>query len=528
MANISRVASFGLFDSPKIKQSAYLPRRKVGAPLPLFKNDPFSSSTETQTPPSTTSQDPRPHRVQFASPLLEYGHPPTVEELRNGTLSEKPILLYLPGFDGTYICPFIQYPELGTEFDVWCMTVGIDDRSTFEELKWCVLDFIDNLDQVEQSMKQEEGEPSLKEEQEVIAAGSTSPNTTTSSTAGQPFWTSWFPTTATGSTILKRKKRPLYLAGESFGGLLASEVALTLLNKNKGGGGGTTSTEASSTTTPVDLQGLVLINPATCYDRSQLAAKGPAIAKLPAPLYPFGLAGLLPLFMDEHSFSQLLLILSAKALPSVIDDPVRESFMGRVAFSLPTKLEYMNQGALEWRLEEWLDVGCERLESRMRDFQDHPSFRTLILVGEKDLTLPSIAEAERLVNLLPKSQVHVVEGAGHASTCGSRMDMAAQFRKAFPELRKGRKNNKPVQQTTATNENDTKRTAMKPEAANGIGPYFGMEPRYDGANIGLNPILYWSKDNFQSMRKVDEERQVVGVVYGQNKTTVYTQTFYRL
>jgi hypothetical protein len=58
------------------------------------------------------------------------------------------------------------------------------------------------------------------------------------------------------------------------------------------------------------------------------------------------------------------------------------------------------------------------------------------VAGEKDLTLPSFAEAERLLNLLPNSQVHVVEGAGHASTCGSQMDMTAVMWTRLPELRK--------------------------------------------------------------------------------------------
>jgi hypothetical protein len=226
------------------------------------------------------------------------------------------------------------------------------------------------------------------------------------------------------------------------------------------------------------------------------------------------------LFADEYSFEQLILILTAKALPSVIDNPVRESFMGRVAFSLPAKLEYMSQGTLEWRLEEWLRVGCEKMEYRMRDYQDHPSFRTLILVGENDLTLPSIAEAERLVNLLPKCQVHVVEGAGHASTCGSRMDMTALLRETFLELRK------PNNSKDKRKPGEAKRTAMKPEATNGTGPYFGMEPRYDGASIGLNPFLYWSKDNHKPVQKDKQERQVMNT--DANIITTYSAAIYRL
>jgi hypothetical protein len=60
----------------------------------------------------------------------------------------------------------------------------------------------------------------------------------------------------------------------------------------------------------------------------------------------------------------------------------------------------------------------------------------MIIVGEKDLALPSIAKAERLVNLLPNSEVPTFwsEGDAHASTCGSQMDMVAILRNKFSEL----------------------------------------------------------------------------------------------
>lgn len=503
----TQAMAFGLAD---IRTMQVFQRSIPTSSLYLFKSDSYGDESWTTTPKTSRApQSPRPHHVQFASPLLDFGYPPTVEEFRNGRVSEKPILLYLPGFDGTYICPFIQYPELGTEFEVWCMTVGSGDRSTLDELKMCVLDFINTIS-AEQDL-------SIDTETRITDTATTT-TTTTSAKTDQSFWTNLFSTftnsnvAATGKAN-KTKKRPLYLVGESFGGILASEVALTILHQN----------EVDKRAINVDLQGLVLINPATCYDRSQLAAKGPPVSKLPPLLYPFGLMGLIPLFMDDYSLAQLFLILQANALPSVIDNPVREAFMGRVAFSLPTKLEYMNQGTLTWRLEEWLGVGCQRMESRIRDFQQYPAFRTLILVGEKDLTLPSIAEAERLVNLLPKCQVHVVEGAGHASTCGSRMDMTAQLRQTFPELRKNKSNQ--VRNGKGKNEDIPKRTAMKPEAANGSGPYFGMEPRYDGARIGLNPILYWTKENFQATQKIEQIRKVS---MDQNvEPAVYTKIIYR-
>jgi len=152
----------------------------------------------------------------------------------------------------------------------------------------------------------------------------------------------------------KKNGRPIYIAGESFGGILASDVALTLLTEQK--------KRNDIDEANVDLQGLVLINPATCYDRSQLATAGPPMAKTPFPFYVLGLfSKLVPLFTDEFSLEQLLLILQAKALPSVIDNPCREAYMGRVALSLPTKLEFMPPTTLSWRLNEWLQTGCAAL-----------------------------------------------------------------------------------------------------------------------------------------------------------------------
>lgn len=416
-------------------------------------------------------EEDRPRVVNFASPLLEYGYLPAVEEYEDKSLSEKPLLLYLPGFDGTYICPFIQFPELGTDFDVRCMTVGMKDRSSYDEMKQGVLDYILTELQESATASSQVGAPPDDDKADKESANPRNFFSNLRLFKNQP------------PTDTKISKRPIYIAGESFGGLLASDVALDLIQDKK-------------RFPNLHLQGLILINPATCFDRSQLASKGPTVSTLPKFLYPFGLLRLLPLFTDEFSVEQLLLILQAKGLPSVIDTPAREAYMGRVAFSLPWKLEYMPQGTLHWRLTEWLEVGCAKMESKLQDFCDLPSFRTLVIAGEKDMTLPSIAEAERLANLLPNCQVHVVEGAGHASTCGSRMDMAAVLRSRFTELQKQK-----IPQDKSKKQKETKRTTMKPEAAVGKGAYLGIEPRYDGGTIGLNPILYWSKDYYRSVKR---------------------------
>ena len=105
------------------------------------------------------------------------------------------------------------------------------------------------------------------------------------------------------------------------------------------------------------------MNPATSYAGSALDLKAPSVAALPGPLYFFGLASLLPLFVDQWQLPQLLKIASAQALPSVIDTPAREAYMGRVAFSLGDRLVTMPQDTLAWRLGEWLTTGCRTVNA---------------------------------------------------------------------------------------------------------------------------------------------------------------------
>jgi pimeloyl-ACP methyl ester carboxylesterase len=457
--------------------------------------------------------------VTFASPLLEYGYPPAVVEYENRTLSEKPLLLYLPGFDGTDICPFLQFPELSTVFDIRCLTMSMQDRSTFDELKEDVMEFIYQQVQLDPTVTTS----TLRKLQRTPKQHSASKreiNTTKGVLPPSPVEDNkgTSPGTTPFISLLKfmggresdveesvnrtlYTNRAVYLVGESFGSLLACEVALSLLKGEK---------------KLNNLKGLVLINAATCYDRSKLAVEAPAIAKLPSLFYPLGVLKLLPLFGDEYSASQLSLILQSKYLPSVIDSAEREAYMGRVAFSLPWKLKFMPRATLRWRLSQWLEVGCARMEARLGEFREFSNFRILIVAGERDWALPSIAEAERLASLFPNSQVHIVEGAGHASTCGSRVDLCAILRSRFSELRSAGISGS--SSTTVDNSitNTTKpsffplpwrsnygRTAMKETASKNKGVLFGMEPRYNGKEVGLPVWRYWSRDLYRRVRRVD-------------------------
>ena len=117
-------------------------------------------------------------------------------------------------------------------------------------------------------------------------------------------------------------------------------------------------------------------------------------------------------------------------------------------------------------------------------FKVSQELRTVIVVGELDLTLPSSEEADRLSSeVFRNAYVHVVPGAGHASTCGGSLNLMQLLREHFPETNvygSGYENN------------------------NFYGPMeelHGLEPRYDGASIGMMPFLYWSKDYYQKWRR---------------------------
>jgi pimeloyl-ACP methyl ester carboxylesterase len=188
---------------------------------------------------------------------------------------------------------------------------------------------------------------------------------------------------------------------------------------------------------------------------------------LPDAFYLGGLATLLPLFLDAYQIPQFISIVSGRYLPSVIDTPEREAYMGRVAFSLGRRLPTMPSGTLQWRLEHWLLRGSAEVSpSRLAAL----ACRVLVVVGSADKALPSLSEASALAAVLPDAAVFVVEGAGHSATLGSRCDLAAVMRARFAEL-----------------QGPGLRVAMKKGADVG-GTYFGMETRN---HPSLNPLDYW-------------------------------------
>jgi pimeloyl-ACP methyl ester carboxylesterase len=295
----------------------------------------------------------------------------------------------------------------------------------------------------------------------------------------------------------KSRQQKVYLMGESFGGQLAIEVALELQRPSYMNYG-------------IELCGLILVNPATSYLRSNLYRIAPTIVQQnnkniktntsiknkknqESILHPVVeiidnlqytiaiVTKLIPLFTDNgQSLRQLVTILSSHGLPSVINTPCREAYMGRVAFTLFDRISFMSKETLHWRLEEWLEWGASIFEDRLDMLTSvrlstttsssltessmanainndttiadttqaaastatmtndcsvidnysllkiSQELRTLIIVGEYDKTLPSIEESHRLSNeVFRNSVIHVVP---NASTCGGSLNLITLLR----------------------------------------------------------------------------------------------------
>lgn len=56
--------------------------------------------------------------------------------------NQLPILIFLPGFDGTGMSAMHQFPSLMESFDVVTCTIPLDDRTPFAELVNAVEEFI--------------------------------------------------------------------------------------------------------------------------------------------------------------------------------------------------------------------------------------------------------------------------------------------------------------------------------------------------------------------------------------------------
>ena len=291
--------------------------------------------------------------------------------------SRLPLLVFLPGMDGSLATPFMQFAELSTTFELACMqhVEGLSSRRSFDELTAACSEAIaDHL---------EDG-------------------------------------------------RQVLLVGESFGATLAVAVAHQVEQSGSSAG----------------LRGLVLVNPATSYRRSALATFGPLCASLSGPLYALSLVAFAAFVLTPaYQAPSFLATITAQKATELNNNPHREAFVGRVAMGayLGVKSPQLAIGPLlaidvfapedlAFRLSEWLAYGADLVDDRQ--LMSNLKLPTLAVVGDLDRLLPSCEEAERLRVACGPARwrgTTVVQGAGHASTLGNRVDLLEEIRTSFAD-----------------------------------------------------------------------------------------------
>ena len=258
--------------------------------------------------------------------------PPAADGLDATPRSERPLFVYLPGIDGTGLAAFKQFPELMRHFNLMTYVVPPGNRDSFGTL-------VDGLDAFFDKVVQH-----------------VPPST------------------------------PVYVMGESFGGILAVELAAR---------------------NPGLVDRVVLVNPATSYLKSLWPQIGPILLQTPQEAY-----GILPLLLAPVLGNPINLL--SGAMDGATGDLTQQAMQlvqGAIGLlqQLPILAEILPRDTLEHKLR-LLAEGCEVVEGRYPMVEQ----RVFALVGDQDFLLPSADEAKDLKRRLPRCHVRVERGRSHA------------------------------------------------------------------------------------------------------------------
>eukprot|EP00741_Cyanophora_paradoxa_P023833 tig00021680_g23021.t1 len=174
--------------------------------------------------------------------------------------------------------------------------------------------------------------------------------------------------------------RAVYVFGESFGGALAMRVAAAY---------------------PSLVDRLLLLNPGSSYKDMPTAAIWQALPRLPEQVYNNIPLAMTPILISPQELGR---------------DPVRtiRSFM-RLPRVLPN-------ATLAHRITLLQDFSLPQPHELQQP--------TLVLASERDLLLPSTAEARLLVRRYPSAQSRVLPGAGHAAMQENGVDILGELLQA--------------------------------------------------------------------------------------------------
>lgn len=269
--------------------------------------------------------------------------------------SKKPLAIYLPGLDGFGVSAATwQFNDLSNFFELWRLSVSVEDRTSFGDLVKTVCTFVED------------------------AAANTD--------------------------------RPIYLIAESFGGLLAPAVALRFQKQAERAGGTSESPLKGmvlvNPATSFDESNWDVLAPA-------LSSFGDVTDNIPMPFglpSPYSIVGgltLASLIPSSDQFQRILdtmLSLESATDPSGALDSMRGSLE-----SFKITADVLPPEILEHRIKNWMIVGATLVKPRLEQLQ----LPTLVVVGTDDKLIDSGREVGRLMKTLPNCEKLEVRGAGH-------------------------------------------------------------------------------------------------------------------
>jgi len=197
--------------------------------------------------------------------------------------------------------------------------------------------------------------------------------------------------------FMKTFKQAPVLVGESFGGLLACYVSIISITK------------------PTQL---VIINPATSFDRTSWNSIGPFIANTGEAFPLVGAATLLATAVEVEQFQRL-----GKPIMDRINSTESALLELNNMFAMSKLItDILPPETLNWRLSKWLATGS----SLMSEKYSAITSPTVVIVGQNDRLLPSQSEGRRLQKVINSTTVEVLEfvDTGHAILDGS-LDLAS-------------------------------------------------------------------------------------------------------
>lgn len=257
--------------------------------------------------------------------------------------NKLPLLIVLPGLDGSGLTAWTQYPELGLAYDIRVMRIPADDRSDFESIADMVTAAIADA---------------------------------------------------------RSSGREAYVLGESMGAGIALQQAA----------------QSESTDAPT---GIVLVSPATGWDRTWLGRIRYQVAELPDPLLSLVILLTSYQLLDlDQIWTTLRRVVTGERAP-ILNTPQRLKYTWKVVQAMPQAFA-QPASTVRYRFFEW----AEPTLALGRNLSQLSLPPMLVVAGTADLRVSAKEEAARLQAAAQgPCDVHLVPGAGHAGVTDDRLNL---------------------------------------------------------------------------------------------------------